>query len=258
MMTMTTGSNNLKPARSTMNSTDTTMSMTNAGIIFMNNSAVDSLNAGDIANAYKLLTRIFSHSIRHKHSTHNLKPPANDGRGLEFSLQDCSKYLARAMNKGQPDDYSCQSFFCLNFLRIDLPPGEPARRSVEGLCNCSIVWALGYNLALVHALIGFQRGYNCIGKRSFTKSLRMLGPIKRQIMLQTSQSPFWTNLKLCILNNHMCINSEIQNQAEVACTVRTMGGLLVHSRDHLDPIDVKKYYLSIQFLNISNSFAAAA
>jgi hypothetical protein len=136
---------------------------------------------------------------------------------------------------------------------------KSAQRGADELCNCVVVaWALGYNLSVVYALMGFQRESKIESGIYFKKALRMLQPIKRQVLLQKSQSSFWTNLKLCMLNNHICLNNEIENQVEVVSSVRAMAGLLVQSRGRLDPVDVRKYYLSMQFLTVRPSTAAAA
>lgn len=234
--------------------------MKNRHIIFLNNSAVDALHAGDIAQGFTILSKTFFMSVRNKHRSHNLSAaPGGNDRGLEFCLQDCSRNLERVLNKWFSDDESCRSLLCLNFLRMEIPSCDSqALEAIDELCSCTVAWALGFNLSCAYALLGYLSRNPQDGRTYFKKSLRMLGPIKRQVLLQQTQAPFWTYLKLCILNNYACINSETQNEAERASTVRAMDRLLVKSHLVMDPIDVKKFYLSIQFLNMCNSFAAAA
>ena len=91
------------------------------------------------------------------------------------------------------------------------------------------------------------------------KSIRILLPIKKQVMLQRSTSAFWTNLKLSMLTNTICIIRECGTKAiDFAPSIRTMEELLTKARSQLDPVDVKRYYFSMQFLNASHETAAAA
>lgn len=113
------------------------------------------------------------------------------------------------------------------------------------------------SLSIVYALMGFQRSGSTHGTTLMKKALRTLLPIKRQIMLQKSNSPFWTNLKLSILNNYICILRECGTM-DVKPSVMAMQELLAKSRTHLDPMDVKKFYLSIQFMDVFTCIAAAA
>lgn len=113
------------------------------------------------------------------------------------------------------------------------------------------------SLSIAYALMAFQRGNSSQGIALMKKALRTLSPIKRQIMLQKSNSPFWTNLKLSILNNYIWILREC-GTLDVKPTVMAMVELLARSRSHLDPIDVKKFYLSIQFMDVTTCMAAAA
>ena len=89
------------------------------------------------------------------------------------------------------------------------------------------------------------------------KALRVLAPIKRQTMLQKSTSPFWTNLKLSILNNFICLQRQL-GVMNVRTTVLEMRALLVQAGGDLDPVDKRRFYLSIQFLDVCNTVAAAA
>jgi hypothetical protein len=113
-----------------------------------------------------------------------------------------------------------------------------------------------FSLSTVYALMAFHRG-STQGVALMTKALRTLAPIKRQIMLQKSNSPFWSNLKLSILNNYICMLKEC-GTTDVKPTVLAMRELLARTRTHLDPTDVKKFYLSIQFLDVFTCVAAAA
>lgn len=104
--------------------------------------------------------------------------------------------------------------------------------------------------------MGLQKGSH--GVAYMKKALRTLAPIKRQIMLQRSNSLFWTNLKLSILNNYICMMRECGSSMDVKETVAAMQALLMQSRSHLDPTDVRKFYLSIQLLDICSPCIAAA
>lgn len=227
--------------------------MNNTDIIFLNNAAIDALHAGDIYKGFKILSQTFDHSSRNRHHVHNLT--ASGAASLEFCLQDCSRNLQTTLHlRNTVCDDSCP-FLCLNFLRMEVPNTKEDRRVVNQLCNCAITWALRYNLAIVYTIMGFQRNGGVI---YFKRALRILYPIKRQVVLQQSKSPFWTNLKLSILNNEICMQREVGHAVDISTSVKAMETLLSQSRRYLDPIDVKKYYLSMQFLNLCPSVAPAA
>ncbi len=229
--------------------------MDNTDMIYLNNAAIDALHAGDITKGFKILSQTFEQSVRERHHRHNLK--ATRAATLEFCLQDCSRNLERALHlRNTISDDSCQ-FLCLNFLRMEIPSDKEERQVVNQLCNCAIAWALRYNISIVYTIMGFQRNLGA-ANIYFKRALRILQPIKRQVMLQESKSAFWTNLKLCILNNDICIQREVGNPVDVVSSVKAMETLLLQSRRHLDPMDVKKYYLSMHFLNLGTSVAAAA
>jgi len=236
-----------------------TIKITNSAIIFMNNAAVDALHAGDLEKGFKILSQAFYSTIKDRHQTHNLTSAAGSSSSLEFCLQDCSRNLQRAVEKrnamlSPPSDDSSQ-FLCLTFLRMEIPSDDESRDKVDQLCSCAVAWALGYNLSTIYAVMGALRASG--GNMLFKKARRMLMPIKRQVLLHQSNSSFWTNLKLCILNNFICMQREC-GMIDVALAVQAMEKLLVQSRRHLNPIDVKKFYLSVQFLNVCPSIAAAA
>lgn len=75
--------------------------------------------------------------------------------------------------------------------------------------------------------------------------------------LQPSSSPFWTNLKLSILNNYIWILKE-RGSIDIGSSVMAMQEILTKSRSHMDLVDIKRFYLSLQFLKNSTSVAAAA
>lgn len=233
--------------------------MNNSTIIFLNNTAVDALHAGDLENGFKILSQAFFATVRDRHLTHNLSSAAGSSSSLEFCIQDCSRNLSRAVEKRNdmlsPSSDDSSQFLCLNFLRMQIPSDEQSRENIDQLCSCAVAWALGYNLSVIYAIMGSLRASG--GNMLFKKALRMLMPIKRQVMLQRSSSAFWTNLKLCVLNNYICIQREC-GAIDVTLSVQAMEKLLVLSRPHLDPIDVKKFYLSVQFLTICPANAAAA
>lgn len=235
--------------------------MKNSIAIELNNIAVSALSTGDLHRGHSILSRTFSETTYKRHSVHNLsakdgKPPA---RTLEFSLQDCSQNLVRYMNK------SCSSVNCseshrwlsLSFLSIEIPEGVEGKAYVEQLCSCSVSWAIGYNLSLVYTLLSFLKAPHAGGSLLLRKALRILIPIKRQMELQPSSSPFWTNLKLSILNNYIWILKE-RGSIDIGSSVMAMQEILTKSRSHMDLVDIKRFYLSLQFLKNSTSVAAAA
>lgn len=241
-----------------------TSKMNNTDIIQLNNSAVDALHAGLIEKGFKILSQTFYLSVRDRHQQHTLSSPKGSAvSGLEFSLQDCSRNIQQALRRSRPSESSSGhgdlgQFLCLHFLRIEIPTDEEDQHCVNQLCNCAVAWALGYNLSIVYSLIGYQ-GKSQASYQCFKKASRVLAPIKRQVMLQNATSPFWTNLKLCVLNNHICLQKEIGNSpVDITMSVQVMEKLLRTSRAHIDPMDVKKYYLSMQFLNAMTCLAAAA
>lgn len=247
--------------------------MDNTEIIHLNNSAVDALHAGFIEKGFGILSQAFAiTTIRNRHVHHRLGSKTA-AASLEFSLQDCSRNIERILQKRPRAGHDASQFLCLNLLRLQIPsnesgsPEEAARHAdgVNQMCSCSVAWALGFNLSLVYAVMGFQTG----SRTYFKKAMRILVPIKRQVLLQTSQSAFWINLKLCILNNYTCLLQELLNNenittgatsvsVEVMRAVHAMGQLLKFSRPLVDPADVRKYYLSMQFLNTPTCMAAAA
>lgn len=128
------------------------------------------------------------------------------------------------------------------------------------LKNLLLVLFAPSSLSIIYALMGFQRQSSCgQGRTLLSKALRTLQPIKRQILFQSSTSPFWTNLKLSILNNYVCIARECgKSVGSVLVDMRAMEKLLVQSRAHVDPVDLRKFYLSLQFMNVCTTVASAA
>lgn len=234
--------------------------MCNSEIIYQNNLAVDCLHAGDVENGLKILSRAFFDSVRDRHQRHNLSVAGETS--LEFSLQDCSCNLRRALDRQATSswtggDDSSQQYLSLNFLRMDFPASS--QQGIDQLCSCAVTWAVAYNLSIVYALVGFLRGANSKtgGRALFKKAMHILLPIKKQVLMQQSTSPFWTNVKLSILNNYICMLRECGTM-DIASSVQSMEELLARSRSHLDPVDVKNFYLSMQFLNVCSSAAPAA
>jgi hypothetical protein len=111
------------------------------------------------------------------------------------------------------------------------------------------------SLAIVYAMIGSQQGGGS-GNSYLKKSLKLMGLIERQIMQRQHASPFWSILKLSILNNRICVLRECA--IDVRKYLMAMKWLLDKSRGVLDAIDVRRFYLSLQFLDQDRILAAPA
>lgn len=229
--------------------------MRNTLLVHLNNAAIDYLNVGNINEAQNVLCRAFNASIRHSHQRHNLEASKQD-MSLEYVLQDCFQPLHRRV-RGCENTVSSElyRFLSLNFIRIET--SHLTEESVDLFCSCALSWAIGYNLSVVYSLVGLLRGIKTGGESFLKRASRILMPIRRQILLQHSTSTFWLSVKLCVLNNSICILREI-GSSDLSLVLRTMEELLDKSRPHLRPLDVKNFYLSIQFMNVGNSYAAAA
>lgn len=245
-----------------------------------NNLAIDCLTAGEMEKASRLLSETFFRAIKDKHDHHALHARNPNASSLEYALQDCSIPLRRVLSRTRENSRSRNEehgsdthiFLSLNLLRIGA--SHMTDDQVDRLCTCSVSWVLGYNLSIVYALLGCQRAASTsISSASvyyFKRAARLLLPIKRQILLQTSNSAFWVNVKLCVLNNTICIlkecgsssssfgNSTMSGSRDLACTIQSMEQLLHRSQKMLRPIDIKRFYMSVQFLNAGNGMAAAA
>jgi hypothetical protein len=105
-------------------------------------------------------------------------------------------------------------------------------------------------------MVGFHQQGGGSGNGYLKKSLKLMGMIERQVKKWQHSIPFWSMLKLSILNNRICVLRECA--IDVRTYTMAMKRLLDKSRGVLDAIDVRRFYLFLQLLDQDRIHAATA
>eukprot|EP00934_Nitzschia_sp_Nitz4_P001305 Nitzschia sp. Nitz4//scaffold5_size260463//95391//96238//NITZ4_000971-RA/size260463-augustus-gene-0.9-mRNA-1//1//CDS//3329555307//1305//frame0 len=230
-------------------------SMKIALAIQLNNHAVEALYAGDLDKGYRLLLHTF---VQSRKRSANHQQTEQEAKPLEFLLKDCSRGLSLyAKTKSDLEkDTGNFRFLSMTFLKVDRG-WEGCSLDLNAESHHPMVWALEYNLAVTCALIGMLRGVAHGGKVYLRKSLQIMSSAKRHVMMHNVNSPFWINLKLAVLNNFIFAAKEY-DKLDVSKCMALMEELLRSQRSHLDPVDIKKFYFSLQFMGSTVTLAPAA
>lgn len=177
--------------------------MTNRRAIYLNNTAVDSFESGNVVHAFQILTKALS--LTSNFDSFHCTP---EKRIYRYFWVEC----ASAYNKRIPRDEKEQlclnegisSFLCLRALKVSIDPSNVPL--LDRLDSSGYAWVICYNLALVSNLMGTRLGEKGYGL--LAKAFELLQSVQDRI----NAEPFsqdWPFLQMAVINNQACIYREL-------------------------------------------------